>query len=105
MSAAAIINATAPNAEVAMSIARLLVEQRLAACVQMAPITSVYTWKGVIETDPEVLLIIKTRAALFEAVSAAVKTAHPYETPELIMTTAAAIDAEYAAWLHASTQD
>lgn len=77
---------TAPSQEVARQIAITLLEQRLAACVNVLPgIRSYYTWKGQPQEDQEVLLLVKTRSALFESrLVPAVRAVHPYELPEII---------------------
>lgn len=79
-----IVLVTAPEAD-ARSIARALVQQDLAACVNILPnLTSVYRWQGEVEEDTEQLLIIKTRRDVLEPLKAAVVEAHPYELPEII---------------------
>ena len=66
---------------------RKIVSAKLSACVNIIPsITSVYEWKGNIETDSEVLMIIKTRTELIDELTVAVKANHPYEVFELIST-------------------
>ncbi|AVJ56923.1 divalent-cation tolerance protein CutA [Idiomarina sp. OT37-5b] len=66
-------------------LAHLLVEQRVAACVNIVPhVRSVYEWQGKIEDDSEVLLIIKTSKLKLEALKEAIQTHHSYESPELI---------------------
>lgn len=77
---------TAPSQEVARQIANTLLEKRLAACVNtVVPVNSLYTWKGAVNEDEEVLLVVKARAAGFEQVFIpAVKAVHPYEVPEII---------------------
>jgi periplasmic divalent cation tolerance protein len=71
--------------ERAEAIARTLVEQRLAACVNVIPgVTSIYTWKGKVEREGESTLLIKTRAARVEALTQAIRAVHPYEVPEII---------------------
>lgn len=77
---------TAPSQEVARQIANALLGEKLAACVNVLPsIRSYYTWKGTQQEDEEVLLLVKTRAALFESrLVPAVKAVHPYELPEII---------------------
>jgi uncharacterized protein involved in tolerance to divalent cations len=81
----------------------VLVAERLAACVQTTPITSRYVWKGALQKDAEVLLLIKTRAGLFEEVRARIRALHSYETPEVLMIPVTAADADYLAWLEAET--
>jgi len=77
---------TAPSQEAARQIADALLGEKLAACVNVLPaIHSYYTWKGTRQEDEEVLLLVKTRAALFESrLIPAVKAVHPYELPEII---------------------
>ncbi len=69
------------NAEL---IATLLVEKRLAACVQMFPIASVYRWEGAVQRAEEWMLLGKIRAADYADVEAAIAAVHPYSTPEII---------------------
>jgi periplasmic divalent cation tolerance protein len=86
-------------------IARALVEERVAACVnRVGPIKSTYRWQGKITCDEELLLIIKTRAALFAEVEARVKALHSYGTPEVIALPITAGARAYIEWLCAETQ-
>lgn len=95
---------TCPDLETARKLARMLVERRLAACVNILPgVTSVYAWQGKIEQDPELLLFIKTRAELYAQVEELVRREHPYDVPELV-----ALDFEgglpaYLKWIEEST--
>jgi periplasmic divalent cation tolerance protein len=83
--AAILVLTSLPDHESAQKLARSLVTERLAACVNVgAPFESMYHWRGEIETAREVPVVIKTRQALYGAVEAAVKAAHPYELPEII---------------------
>jgi len=94
-----------PDRETAEAIAADCIEKRLAACANIfAPIASLYHWKGKVESDAEVPLVLKTRGELFDAVCAAVKARHPFEVPSIIATELVAIDEAYAAWLEAETQ-
>lgn len=80
-----IVLCTVPDRGCAEQIARTLVAESLAACVNIVPeITSVYRWKGNIENDPELLLIIKTGGAVFAALRDRIQALHPYELPEVI---------------------
>ena len=90
---------TFPDRESAKKAARLLVEKRLAACVQMFPIESVYRWKGEICDDSEIALFIKSRAALFAGIAATIKEIHPYEVPEIIQLSIADGLPEYLGWI------
>ena len=83
---AIVVLITAPNSEVGKQIAKTLVEQKLAACVNIInSIESIYAWEGKIYDESEVLLVVKTRLDLFEQeLVPAVKALHPYEVPEII---------------------
>ncbi|WP_068927704.1 divalent-cation tolerance protein CutA [Planobispora rosea] len=87
------------------SLARGIVEARLASCVQVVgPIRSVYRWKGKLEDAQEWQLLIKTTADAFPALEAHIKANHSYETPEIIATPIVAGSAEYLAWISAETK-
>jgi len=99
-----IIIVTAGNKEAAREIASLLVERRLAACAQMIPIESVYSWQGKICEDSEVALHIKSRTALFDEIKAAIKEIHSYEVPEIIQVPITDGLPEYLAWIDENTR-
>ena len=90
---------TTADKESAMSIAKLLVENRLAACVQMFPIESVYFWRGKICDDNETALFIKSKTALFSKISAVIKENHAYEVPEIIQIPITGGLPDYLAWI------
>jgi periplasmic divalent cation tolerance protein len=99
----AIVALSAVSAEAAERIARALVEQGVAACVNVVPgVTSFYRWKGALERDAETLLVIKARADRFAALEAALVALHPYEVPELIAIPVGAGHRPYLDWLAAS---
>jgi periplasmic divalent cation tolerance protein len=76
---------TAPSFDMADTIGRALVEERLAACVNIVSgMHSIYRWGGKIETAAEVVLIAKSRAALFEEIEKRVRELHPYDCPCLV---------------------
>lgn len=76
---------TVPSREVGMQIARGLVKEKLAACVNVIPnLVSVYEWKNEINEDNELLLMIKTRTDTVDALTEYVKKNHPYEVCEVI---------------------
>ena len=84
----------------AQQIAKHLVEEKLAACVQICgPMESIYRWKGKIEMAPEFLCLVKTREDLFPQVEAAIKKLHSYETPEIIAVPIVRGSTEYMTWL------
>jgi periplasmic divalent cation tolerance protein len=97
---------TCPDRQTASRIARVCVDERLAACANIGEqIESIYRWKGQIEKAMEFPLFLKTRAKLFDRLAARVKAEHPYETPCIIATEIAAIDQAYARWLEEETRD
>ncbi len=74
-----------PDEDTAHALARTLVEERLAACGSVLPgVTSIYRWRGKIETDGECLVLLKTRAERLEALAGRLQALHPYENPELL---------------------
>lgn len=74
-----------PDRASAEALSRALIEARLAACVSIgAAVSSLYHWRGQIETAEEVPVIIKTRSALYAAVESAIRAGHPYEVPEIL---------------------
>ena len=98
------ITTTTETKEQAQSIAQHLVEIKLAACVQIVgPIISIYRWKGKVENAPEWICLIKTRNNLYAKVEAAIKSLHPYETPEIIATQIVKGSREYLKWMDDET--
>lgn len=88
----------------APAFARTLVEERLAACVNVLPaMTSIYRWKGSVDQEREQQLLIKTAADRVEALAARLRELHPYELPEFIVLDAEASTA-YAEWIDDSTR-
>ncbi|MFN2318662.1 MAG: divalent-cation tolerance protein CutA [Dermatophilaceae bacterium] len=96
------IRIAAPDVEVADRIARLLVDERLAACVQQLPITSTYVWEGTVERSSEILLLAKSTAESFDAVCAAVTQVHPYDLPEILAVPVSEALGEYQTWVEES---
>lgn len=94
-----------PNEAAASALARTLVEERLAACVnRIAAMRSTYAWKGAIEDEPEVLLLIKTTAPRYDALESRIRALHPYETPEIIALPIEGGSGHYLAWLAQETR-
>jgi len=88
--------------EKAAEIARTLVEERLAACVNIVPgVRSIYRWKGEVCDDAEVLCVIKTRQDRVDALRDRLPALHPYEVPELVVLEVASGHAPYLAWIDA----
>ena len=93
-----------PDHAAAVELARTLVTERLAACVNVgAPVQSMYHWQGQIETAQEVPVAIKTRSALYPRVEAAILASHPYELPDIVAVTLSDGLRPYFAWLDAET--
>ena len=94
------VTTTTATEEDARRIAASLVEQRLAACVQIeGPLESLYRWQGQVEQAREWRCTIKTRGSLFAAVTAAIRCLHPYDCPEILATPIVACNEAYQAWL------
>ena len=91
---------TTEHREDAERIARTLVEERLAACVQVVgPISSTYRWRGAVETAQEWQCWVKSRRDLYDEVEKAIRRLHPYEVPEILAIPVLAGNAGYLAWL------
>jgi len=99
-----LVIATCPDQETVKGITGMLMERHLAACVQVFPIESVYTWEGKLCQDREFALHIKTRAELFCEVKAAIKENHPYEVPEIIQLPITDGLPEYLKWIDDNTR-
>jgi periplasmic divalent cation tolerance protein len=94
------VTTTTEARQEAHTIAQYLVEAGLAACVQIAgPITSIYRWNGKVENTQEWLCMIKTQDDLYNKVEAAIKSLHPYETPEIIAVPIIKGSKEYLNWI------
>src|SRR5262245_31279216 len=99
------VYSTYPNKETALAAARLLVEAKLAACVNIyPPMTSVYTWEGKREETAEFGTFIKTRRALANSAIAAAWEIHPYEVPCFVVLPIEAGSSDYFAWVRAQTE-
>jgi periplasmic divalent cation tolerance protein len=97
---------TVSGEEEAVRIARSLVQERLAACANLVPgIRSIYRWKGEIWDTAELLLLIKTRAALFPALQQRIRQLHSYEVPEIVALPIIAGWPDYLNWVQESTQE
>jgi len=98
-----VIFVTGPETDTLRSIGRVLVEEGLAACVNVVPgITSVYRWEGEIRTEPEAMAIIKTTEDLVQAARLRVAELHPYDVPEFIAMEVAEGSPAYLRWVRES---
>lgn len=104
MESALIVLCTVPDEAIGETIARALVEERLAACVnRIAGVSSTYRWQGAIHTEAEQLLLVKTTESRFEALRQRIVALHPYELPEVV---AVRIDSgldRYLGWIASET--
>jgi periplasmic divalent cation tolerance protein len=102
---AVFVYTTYPSIVEAERAGRELVQARLCACVNIqAGMVSLYWWQGAIERGEEVVMIIKTRAALAEAVRTAVRRTHSYTTPAILVLPIEWVDPDYNAWIMAETK-
>ncbi|MBN2568346.1 MAG: divalent-cation tolerance protein CutA [Deltaproteobacteria bacterium] len=99
-----VILTTCANREEAEHLARLLVESRLAACVQMTGITSFYKWDGALNRDDEQLLLIKAPSASYGEIEAFISRNHSYDVPEIIQITVRAGSKAYLKWIDTVTE-
>mgnify|MGYP001132203476 CR=1 FL=1 len=98
-----VIMTTCSNREDAGRLASLLIDRRLAACVQVTDITSYYRWEGSVNNEGEALLLIKTRADRYADIEACIKENHNYEVPEIVQVPIAGGLSSYLAWIDEET--
>jgi periplasmic divalent cation tolerance protein len=102
---AVLVYTTFPSIGEAEQVGQMLLERRLCACVNILPgMVSLYWWHGAIDRGEEVVMIIKTRAALTEPVRDAVRQLHSYTTPAIMVIPLDEIDADYHAWIVAEAR-
>ncbi len=95
-----VVLTTTSNESEAESLARKIIEMRLAACVQvMSPMKSFYFWDGEIQVNSEHLLLIKTLAEKFEELEKFIKTNHSYDEPEIVALEAEKVSLNYQNWM------
>jgi periplasmic divalent cation tolerance protein len=99
MSGYGMLMTTLPDKGQAQAMAKYLLAERLAACAQLMPVESHYIWQGEMREAGEWLLLVKTRATLFEAAIRAIKARHPYEVPEIVVGDFASGFAGYFRWI------
>ena len=90
---------TVASREEALTMAKALVERRLAACAQVSEIESVYRWDGAVRHEPEFRIVFKTVAARYAEVEAAIRELHSYELPAIYALAVEQADPRYAAWV------
>lgn len=104
-SAACLTYVTCPDRDVAVTIGTAMVQQGLAACANVgAPMTAIYRWQGSLTTDVEVPLVLKTTAARFDALRAAIVAIHPYSVPCVVAIPVVDGHQPYLAWVAAEVQ-
>ena len=101
-SAWCLVLVTTASAEEADRLARALLEQRLAACVQVQPIQSYYRWQGELQCEPEQRLLIKTSTARYAALESFVLAHHSYQTPQIVQCPISAASAAHLTWMEDS---
>lgn len=95
-----VLLSTAPSEEVALRVARTLVEEQLAACVNVVPgVRSIYRWEGKLQDDAELLLVIKTTPARQDQAVARLREVHPYTCPEAVALPILGGNPAYLSWL------
>ena len=97
------IMTTTDSIDVARKVARLLVSQKLAACVQQSKVESIYEWKGEVETGEEIILLIKCRAEDYTAIEQCIKANHNYSEPEIISIRIERGSTGYLSWIKDTT--
>ncbi|CAF2095821.1 protein CutA, chloroplastic [Brassica rapa] len=101
-----VVYVTVPNREAGKKLANSIVQEKLAACVNIVPgVESVYEWEGKVQSDSEELLIIKTRQSLLESLTAHVNANHEYDVPEVIALPITGGSDKYLEWLKNSTRN
>ncbi|MGV6819159.1 MAG: divalent-cation tolerance protein CutA [Parvularcula sp.] len=98
-----IVQTTLPDLSTAQRVARALVDTKLAACVQLSPVMSVFFWEGDLEEAKEFRLDIKTSPARLSALLSEVERVHPYDVPEILVHDQVASSRRYAQWVAVET--
>ncbi|MES9968932.1 MAG: divalent-cation tolerance protein CutA [Candidatus Thiodiazotropha sp.] len=101
-----LILCTAPDRETGLKLAKSLLDQGLAACVNLtSPVTSVYRWQGRLEQSDEILLLIKSVEKKYQRVEALLREQHPYELPEIIAVPVEQGLGDYLDWVERCTKE
>lgn len=104
MSEFCLVTTTTDTVDLARSIARALLAKKLAACVQIMPITSHYVWDGQMREDAEQLLLIKGKSADYNTLAAAISEMHSYDVPEILKLDIADGSPDYLSWIRQTTR-
>jgi len=105
MTDALLVFTTLPSADKAAELAKVLVEERLAACANLLPaIRSIYRWQGKLQDENEVVVLLKTRAEHLERLKLRILELHPYEVPEVLAVPVEAGYQPYLDWLAGETK-
>ena len=99
-----IITTTVPDRAAAKVLGELLVREKLAACVQISDIESIYHWEETLHCDSECRLTIKTRHSMFKTVERAILQNHPYKVPQIVMVQIDEVSQGYGAWIDEETE-
>jgi periplasmic divalent cation tolerance protein len=100
------LHVTMPDSERAAALARALVDEGLAACVNIVPgVTSIYVWEGRVQEEAEVLCLVKTRPGVFDRIRERILELHPYEVPEILAFSVDDGSPAYLDWLRRATPD
>lgn len=95
-----VVLVTAPDSETGGQLAASLVEERLAACVNVVPgVRSIYRWDGRVQDDAEVLLVVKTRKDRVDALAERIRALHPYDLPEVVALASEGGSVPYLEWV------
>lgn len=100
-----IVTTTCMSFEEAEKIAREVLDQRLAACVQISPAHSMYWWKDKIESEKEYIVNMKSKRAFFNRLIVLIKKYHSYDVPEIIATDIVTVEQSYQTWLTSELAD
>jgi periplasmic divalent cation tolerance protein len=99
-----LILSTFPNEEVAVSIAKeLIINKRLCACINLAKVRSLYSWKNVFEDHEEIVALFKTTRFSVDKLKSTIKKIHPYEVPEIVEIRMDDVSELYLKWMMQST--
>jgi periplasmic divalent cation tolerance protein len=102
MTKAILVMVTVPSGEKAVELARTLVEERLAACANLLPARSIYFWEGKVCDDAEVLMLLKSRTEIFDALRKRAAALHPHRVPEILRIEINDGHAPYLEWILAN---